>query len=720
MAYVQLYSGFVVGEPKAELSGDVPGRIEKDVLLVYTGTHQSADGPVDVTDEHLERLVNNHNSVMSKLTRLVSGAVPVQHRPPLQLDHSPSARDTVGRVLSEPLRLGEYEHDGKKLKAVYGKVEVLGRENVERVMDGRWASVSVGADFDEGKLSELTITPFPAALSASLLKAAALSERTIHSEDRNGHHLVVTESNGIYRSRVDTESMGAFKSKEAAISKARDYADKWKELSQGKPTGAKMGLVTVKEGRLGGSKVVIKQGYDGTCTIYLDGRPYTYAGNFKSIQEAWAFAVNEFGHEDERKRLTRLSSDPVKDGVHRGVKYRILPSGSKFFGVVLFGDGTDETHDCATVAEAERAAKNIIDEAKSNLSQGDKPMDLIKRLKAFLTGKQNLSEKEADEKLAKMSEEEKEELSNAIGESELQSCTDPKHNVAEICPTCGAKAKLSEGKDEKAKELEGDPEKENLAAEDDEKDEAKKAELTARKATQLKAKTDFVKLAKELRTGIAATRTNLRKATLATRLSALRGQAKITPAEIKKVNLDDLIKKTDEAVDAFFQGFEARQPVIMVGQYGTQSAENVAELTRQAHEAKGMKERLSNMPFTAKMMGKKLGAENDDSTVVMQPGPKQEMNSPVAPVEDTALTTAFAAVAKLFDEGNREEALRQLQAFMQKCSLGTQVPPAPMGDAEPGFQLAALAQDGEKLHNQLEELVKLVVPVLGVETSEME
>lgn len=148
------------------------GYYEKPVMMVYTGKFKSLDGDVEIKDEDIDKLVSNHNSILSKLSRLATGEVPLRHNPPLQLDHSTSARDTVGRLVG-PIKAGEYEHEGEKKKAMFGTCRFLGADNIEHVKDGRWAHVSIGADLENHKLTELSITPFPAAADASLLKRLA-------------------------------------------------------------------------------------------------------------------------------------------------------------------------------------------------------------------------------------------------------------------------------------------------------------------------------------------------------------------------------------------------------------------------------------------------------------------------------------------------------------------------------------------------------------------
>lgn len=188
MSIIRLQSGHL--EATAENLTEIPTQLDRKALLVYCGKFNSMDGPVDVTDEHLDKLAAAHNGLLTKMTQLFKGSLPVKFNPPVQLDHSTSAKDTVGR-LQGPLEVGEHTlEDGTKVKALYGALKILGKENVEKVMDGRWTHLSVGADFETGKLSELTITPFPAAAEASLLSKAKLSD--VKKYEYKSHKINIT------------------------------------------------------------------------------------------------------------------------------------------------------------------------------------------------------------------------------------------------------------------------------------------------------------------------------------------------------------------------------------------------------------------------------------------------------------------------------------------------------------------------------------------------
>ncbi len=170
---VRLLSGSLEGKDAVSEDGTT---LDKPAMLVYAGKFKSMDGDVEIKDDDIDKLAGNHNSFLSKLSRLATGDVPLKHSPPIQLDHSTSARDTVGRLVG-PLTVGDHSlEDGSKVKALLGTVRFLGKENVEKVRDGRWSHLSIGADLELHKISELTVTPFPAAADASLLSRVRMSK----------------------------------------------------------------------------------------------------------------------------------------------------------------------------------------------------------------------------------------------------------------------------------------------------------------------------------------------------------------------------------------------------------------------------------------------------------------------------------------------------------------------------------------------------------------
>lgn len=161
----------------APQESDTETALERPGMLVYVGKFDSMDGPVEITEEKIDRLVRSHSSFTEHVKRLTGlGEIPVHMAPPLQVDHSPSAMMTVGRVVGKLFK-GVYKHPvhGDVVALFSDRIRVLGKENVERVKDGRWGTVSIGADLESGKFNELSITPFPAAEGATLLRQKRLA-----------------------------------------------------------------------------------------------------------------------------------------------------------------------------------------------------------------------------------------------------------------------------------------------------------------------------------------------------------------------------------------------------------------------------------------------------------------------------------------------------------------------------------------------------------------
>lgn len=165
---VRLYSGQIQGGQPIEQGSPTPAQIDRACMLCYEGVFQSMDGEVKITADHLRKFAETHNTRIALLAAAYQGDIPNREYPPLQLDHSKLATHTIGRVVGvlgvEPRLV-----DGTSKLALVGSVRFLGADNVEKANDGRYSNVSIGADLATGILSELSVTPFPAAPHASLL-----------------------------------------------------------------------------------------------------------------------------------------------------------------------------------------------------------------------------------------------------------------------------------------------------------------------------------------------------------------------------------------------------------------------------------------------------------------------------------------------------------------------------------------------------------------------
>lgn len=258
--HVQLTVGSFEGEP---ILNAERGYLDKPVMLVYCGKFESMDGPVEIKDEDIDKLVSNHNSFLSKLSRLATGDLHLKHSPPIQLDHSTSARDTVGRLVGD-LKVGEHTNeDGQKVKAMMGMARILGSENIERVTDGRWTHVSMGADLESHKLTELTITPFPAAGDASLL-----SRRLNHIKEGvkyKGCLIDVYESAAGEWFWQAMDQSGSETSKDSATAAAKKCIDEFEKCHPDKLKAA----AKTEEVRLGYKDMKEKMGMYDKCRKHL-------------------------------------------------------------------------------------------------------------------------------------------------------------------------------------------------------------------------------------------------------------------------------------------------------------------------------------------------------------------------------------------------------------------------------------------------------------------
>ena len=137
--------------------------LDKNCILLTEGTFNSMDGEVTITPEHLDKIAEVYNGKIEAIK--AQGREPVMaDYQPAQLDHSTSAKDTIGRLVG-PLAVAD--HNGKK--SLFGVIRFLGSEAIEKVSDGRWTHLSVGINsLETCILDEITVTPFPACKDAIL------------------------------------------------------------------------------------------------------------------------------------------------------------------------------------------------------------------------------------------------------------------------------------------------------------------------------------------------------------------------------------------------------------------------------------------------------------------------------------------------------------------------------------------------------------------------
>lgn len=462
--------------------------VERPCLLVYDGEFESMDGEVTITAAQVKRLVRNFNSFSDKFKRFTGlQVVPLKDCPPMQLDHAVTADKTVGRVVG-PLWEAEIEIEDdatgeiKTRVGAFGWTRVLGRENVEKVNDGRWIHVSVGADFGKGKLNELSFTPFPAAPHAALLSRFRMKKNTR-----------LSEGNPVEPSEAEKATQEVLARKAA-------------------------------EGDGGGGDQPGAQPAQGT----------------KSVTR---ITIEEESGPNPGGDVETTTAEPPKNDKTPG-------SGDP----ALANKGDDMSY------KASKARMEVYEKCRTKLAEQNP----------------DESDEQREERLASMSFEDAERM--AAGES-----GDPAPGGGE--PQKVDETQMAEGdgedkptpaqdgddvKKDPPAELEGDDGNAGASDEENKKKLDRLAKLSALKEqnTKLSSALKMVRLAEK-------------KAKLGARLSGLRMSGKITPAEIKKINIDELVGKSNEAVEAVLLSYSQRQPVIDPRIYGTTAATDIGSLSKQ-------------------------------------------------------------------------------------------------------------------------------------------
>ncbi len=565
---VRLFSGALPGQEKL---AEIPGMLEKECLICYEGEFESMDGPVSVDAEKLQRVAETYNAKIARAKKLENGEPHPGFIAPVQLDHGNGALQTIGRINSF-LELRPYKtSEGQEVIGLYGKLKFLGKDNVERVLDGRFANLSIGANFETGELTEVTVTPFPAAPEASLL------------------------------------------------SKNKD-----KKM-------ASPGEEVAKEFKYRGVTVTIIKEEDGYC-VYLDG---IETASFRRLDEAVREAkigvdqeLDEKMSKGDKKMSKKMNDQADKGGMNMSEEQR------KELAKMMYEDMKQlAEEEKKTKEEAETLAnyKRIMDD-KAKMAEGEEKKD--EKMEAAEDEKAKMSEEKEEEKKELSAEEKKEEAKMADKEDE-------------------EKKEMSDKKEEEKKEMSEPKEEEKKEMASEEKEEEKlasEAEGDGKEVIQ-KVKESMSRLSKAFGEKSGQARLALKKNAIASKLSKLRSEAKITPAEIKKINLDQLAAKSDEVINATLATFESREPVVHTGVFGTTKAMDVSALSKDIKERQA---KLSELEHKMNMPSKRKAAEEEYKKLQAEMGKGQEiLLSAVKTEEVDALSDKFS---QLLDAGKTDEA----------------------------------------------------------------
>lgn len=169
----------VVSEDK--LSATVRGE------LLHPGTFPASTGEIKVTKERIHNLTNNYNKQLTSLVGKMKSAIGIddQLQLPIQVDHNLSNEKTVGR-LKGTIEVMVNEADSEKL-CMMATLKILGPENIQKVIDGRFRNLSVSFDEETDKLIEVSFVTYGAddearALSSNVEKINAVALEQAHAK----------------------------------------------------------------------------------------------------------------------------------------------------------------------------------------------------------------------------------------------------------------------------------------------------------------------------------------------------------------------------------------------------------------------------------------------------------------------------------------------------------------------------------------------------------
>lgn len=497
---VKLQSG-LLDSTQSLNNSDAPHQIDKKAMLVYCGNFESMDGFVEVKEEHINKLLEKRNSLLSKATRMMNGDVPVSYHPPIQLDHSLSAKDTVGRLVGD-FQVGEHvSDDGQKVKALFSVLRFMGKENVERVIDGRWLHLSIGADLETGDFKEITITPFPAAANAMLLSKNKVNMAT-KTEKHEGKSYKITQGPGVsWYLEIEDIKRGPFQSENDAVLAAKQIID---------------------------SGVLNK---------------FTQGGKMFERLKAYLMQTQKLTSEDAHKKLTEMPENEKK------------------------------------MMEDEEKMKH-------------------EKMRKYLMDTKKMMEKDADEMLAGMDMNKIKELMDEVDNYEKMMKVEQDQKMSE-----------EKGSEQAAQER------------------------NKKVMNMSKVKEDITRLSSDFRAKQDSFRLATNKSKITTRLSKLRSEAKITPAEIKKIDLTRLSAANDETIDAVLKTYESREPVIITDIFGSKSSTSTSQVYKQARMSKLEAEIRANMPLLQKTAPQRLnempkGYESSPANIHIDVMP-EEMNKEI-------------------------------------------------------------------------------------------
>jgi hypothetical protein len=334
------------------------------------------------------------------------------------------------------------------------------------------------------------------------------------------------------------------------------------------------------------------------------------------------------------------------------------------------------------------------------LNEGDA---MLEKLKAYLTGFKKLSAEDAEKKLAEMPDDEKKKL---MTESEAAQAKRDRMKgylmAVKGMDEESAEKHLTEVSQEDLKKLEAEvDEHEKLAAKNADTEKMSTEEQTESDKVKMmkESQEKLAKLSQGMGARLASIKLAAKESKIISRLSGLKASMKITPAEIKKIDVKRLAKENDATIEAVLSSYESREPVVFAGIIGTTQTINMAAAEK-ARLAKEMeKDILASMPFTSRLRKSSL-AEGE------QEGAADKVEIHVDTDPHTDLMTEYNELCKMMDEGKLDE----VKAKLKKRYMGGLASYGAAVQEDAGAtheRMSMLEQELVKLQNEYEEMVKL-------------
>lgn len=264
------------------------------------------------------------------------------------------------------------------------------------------------------------------------------------------------------------------------------------------------------------------------------------------------------------------------------------------------------------------------------------------------------------------------------------------------------------------------------------------------------SKQDVIRLAKSFRTTSKVVQLQQRTRQIKARLSKFVSEKKLSPAELKSVELSKLAALNDEAVEFYFASLKNRQPVLDTRVIGTTKAAKLSKVQAELRSRRLELQSRLNMPSKrveaqaalsrlAEEEKKALSEVGPDSVMSggMGESPAEHAAGDEVPVHEHMKHMAhFAKMAHAcMEAGNIDEAKEHMKSLMHHLSsvgpdatlageheeeehLSAEDDESTEGE-EKKAKMSTSAQNLKRLQSQFEELITLVSPALGIDSKDL-